>query len=150
MTSRRMQFGVLLAVCACLFLPACRKGGGEGGGQLAHLTVTLSVDGNGNCVQKLNGAPAGVVSLSGGDTVTFQTDNNAAFALQFPPPNASSCYSPFRDASGNCQWSFNNSNPTSGAATGPQNTTYNYGSLSIGGAACNLNGGPQPLGMRMK
>src|SRR5664279_827012 len=150
MTSRRMQFGVLLAVCSCLFLPACRKEGGEGGRQLAHLTVTLSVDGNGNCVQKLNGSPTGVVSLSGGDTVTFQTDNNAAFALQFPPPNAGSCNSPFRDASGNCQSSFNNSSPTSGPAVGQSGTQFPYGTLSVNGATCNLNGGPQPLGMRMK
>ena len=117
---------------------------------MAHLTVTLSADANGNCVQKLNGAPAGVVSLSGGDTVTFQTDNNAAFALQFPSPSAGSCNSPFRDASGNCQWSFNNSNPTSGPAVGQPGTPFPYGTLSINGATCNLNSGPQPLGMRIK
>ena len=150
MTSRRMQFGVLLAVCACLFLPACRKGGGEGGGQLAHLSVTLSVDGNGNCVQKLNGVPTAVVSLSAGDTVTFLTDNSAAFVLQFSPPNVGSCNSPFRDASGNCQWNFNNANPASGPAVGQPGTPFPYGTLSINGATCNLNSGPQPLGMRIK
>jgi len=149
MTSRRMQFGIALALCSCLFLPACRKEGG-GGGKMAHLTVTLSVDGNGNCVQKLNGAATAVVSLSAGDTVTFLTDNSAAFVLQFPPASVGSCNSPFRDASGNCQWNFNNANPASGPAVGPSGTPFPYGTLSINGATCNLNGGPQPLGMRMK
>ena len=120
------------------------------GGQVAPLIVVLSADANGNCVQKLNGSPTAVVSLNGGDTVTFKTENNASFVLQFPPPSVGSCNSPFRDASGNCQWSFNNSNPTSGGASGPQATTYNYGNISINGTACNLNGGPQPLGMRMR
>ena len=154
MTSRRMQFGIALALCSCLFLPACRKegggGGGGGGGKMAHLTVTLSADANGNCVQKLNGVSTALVLLYGGDTVTFQTENSASFALQFPPPSAGSCNSPFRDASGNCQSSFNNSNPTSGPAVGPSSTQFSYGTLSINGATCNLNSGAQPLGMRMR
>jgi hypothetical protein len=119
-------------------------------GQAAHLTVTLSVDASGKCVQTLNGTPTAVVVLDPSDTVTFQAANSASFVLQFPPPSAGSCNSPFRDASGNCQWSFNNSNPTSGGASGPSGTTYNYGTLSINGATCNLSGGPQPLGVRMK
>jgi len=117
---------------------------------MAHLTVTLSKDANGYCVQKLNGAPTAVVSLDAGDTVTFQSENNAAFVLQFPPANVGSCNSPFRDASGNCQWNFNNANPVSGPAVGPPSTPFPYGTLSINGATCNLNSGPQPLGMRIK
>jgi hypothetical protein len=120
------------------------------GGQVAPLTVVLSADAHGNCVQKVNGSPTAVVSLNGGDTVTFQTENNASFVLQFPPPSVGSCNSPFRDAGGNCQWSFNNSNPSSGPAVGQPSTQFPYGTLSINGATCNLSGGPQPLGMRIK
>ena len=118
-------------------------------GQAAQLTVTLSVDA-GNCVQTLNGVPTAVVFLDPGDTVTFQTANNIPFLLQFPPPNANGCQSPFRDAGGNCQSSFSNANPTSGGAVGAAGASFRYGTLSINGAACNLNGGPQPLGVRMR
>jgi hypothetical protein len=151
MTSRRMQFGIALALASCLFLPACRKEGGEGGKN----TVTLSADASGNCIQKLNGSPTAVVLLDPGDNVTFQTENSAPFVLQFPPPNVTSCKSPFRDGSGNCQSTFNNSNPTSGPAVGQPSTQFPYGMLSINGATCNLNSGPQPLapqpmGMRIR
>ena len=117
---------------------------------MAHLTVTLSKDANGNCVQKLNGVATAVVSLDAGDTVTFQSETGGSFLLNFPAANVGSCNSPFRDASGNCQWRFDNSNPNSGPVVGPPSTPFPYGALSINGATCNLSGGPQPLGMRIK
>jgi hypothetical protein len=149
MTSRHVQFAVTLAVCSCLFLSACHKGGGGEGGKLIHLNVALSVDGSGNCVQKLNGVAAVLIPLSEGDSVTFQSETGAPFVLNFPA-SAGSCTSPFRDNSGNCQLSFSNSSPNSGPAVGQSSTPFPYSTVSINGVACSPTSGGQPLGMRMR
>jgi hypothetical protein len=85
-----------------------------------------------------------------GDTVTFTAQQNGAgvgYALTFVPASVG-CASPLQSA-GACQVNFGGAYTNTGAAQG---AVFTYGSLSINGVACNLNpnGGPGPLGMRMK
>src|SRR5450755_1994234 len=105
MTSSRMQFAVALAVCSCLFLPACPRPTGDGFRPKAAMhTITFSAS-NGNCQQSLDGgANATVVDVTWGATVNFTAGAGHAYALTFVAANVS-CASPFQGV-GPCQPNF--------------------------------------------
>ena len=157
MNSRRAFSALVVMVCSFLFLPACTRptggGGGGGEGQLNNTRLTFSAP-NGNCQQTVGATALNPVRLNPGDRITLTAQGGGSAHLKFPiPSTTSSCTSPFRDASGACQWDFDipaGGSTTTGPAGGPASTTYPYASLSINGAPCNLNGGLGPLGMRMR
>ena len=139
MTSRRMQFGVLLAVCSCLILPACRKEGAEGGkvggGQQSAVTITLSTDNNGNCVQSQGGATVTNATVYYDQSVTWcavdQSGNKLAFDLQFAQGASPFAQNQFTATAGNC------SSP-SGTPTNAMERIYPYQQITINGKQCGV------------
>jgi hypothetical protein len=146
MTSRLMQFGIALAVCSCLFLPACNqeKEGGGRGGAVSH-NVTIKIDNNNYCTQSTDGVnfAASPIPVAYGDSVTFQGPSvGTAFTVTFP--STSPCGSPFQ--SGACTTSFSNSAPTGTVAS---SMTFPYASVTIGTPSVSCNN-PGSLGLIMR
>lgn len=128
---------------------------------IAPLAITLSVDGNGNCLQQVNGANVNFPEVYVGQGVTWTAPQG--WSLTFSratvlPPNTGT---PFEDA--NYDWLFTFSgtaaNPTtpSGASVIPwwesayysfsQQVTFKYSALTINGTQCS---GPSGMGVIVK
>jgi hypothetical protein len=143
MTSRHMQFGIALAVCSCLFLPAChQEGGGGGKGQNPPLDISLSIAAapDNTCQQKDPAGNTGNIYVLGGQNVTYQ--GGAAVLSQFKVVFPSAI--PFSSAVID---SPNGAATNAGAANGTPGTTYSYSSLTINNRACS---NPGSLGLIMR
>jgi hypothetical protein len=120
MTSRYMQLGIALAVCSCLFLPACQKE--KGGGQVTSIQLTAP---NGNCLQ--NGTTGNV--QFGQDGVCWTGPNSiTAVTVQLP----ANC--PFKD----CTFPTNSGSMCTGQTNSgtPSGASWTYTSITIGGNSC--------------
>ncbi len=142
MTSRYMQLGIALAVCSCLFLPACNKAekGGGGVGQTATLYINLSIAAAPDNTCQQNGS-TGNVQVASGQNVTYQGGAVALsqFAVVFPATST-----PFASA---VVSSPNGAATSAGAFNGTANRVYTYSSLTINSRTCS---NPGSLGLIMK
>ena len=139
MTLRRMQFAIALAVCSCLFLPACHKGGGEGMGEAGPLYINLSIAAAPDNTCQQNGSTS-TVPVAVGQSVTYQGASALSqFKVVFPAGST-----PFASAVVD---SPNGAPVSAGAARGTAGTTYNYNSLAINNRTCS---NPGSLGLIMK
>jgi hypothetical protein len=132
-----MQFGVGLAVCSCLFLPACRKEGGEKmkSGQAGPTTITLSADNNGNCVQNQGGSAVTNATVLSNQSAVWcavdQSGNKLALDLQFAPGASPFAQNQFTATAGNCT-------SPSGMPTSAVERIYPYQQIIINGKQCGV------------
>jgi hypothetical protein len=141
MTSRYMQFGIALAVCSCLFLPACnREKGGGGISQTGTLYISLSIAAAPDNTCQQNGS-TGNVQVASGQNVTYQGGAAALsqFDVVFPATST-----PFASA---VISSPNGAATSAGAFSGTANTPYAYSSLTINNRQCS---NPGSLGLIMR
>ena len=140
MTSRHMQFGIALAVCSCLFLPACnREKGGGGLGQAGTLYISLSIAAAPDNTCQQNGS-TGNVQVASGQNVTYQGGAAALSQFKVVFPAAIPFSSAVID-------SPNGAATSAGAFNGTANTAYTYSSLTINNRQCS---NPGSLGLIMR
>lgn len=142
MTSRHMQFGIALAVCSCLSLPACQhpEGGGGGKGQNPPLIISLSIAAAPDNTCQQNGS-TGNIYVSGGQNVTYQGGAAALSQFKVVFPAAIPFSSAVID-------SPNGAATSAGAANGTSGRTYSYSSLTINNRLCS--NPPGSLGLIMR
>lgn len=121
-------------------------------GQQDVVSVVLSVDDKGNCVQ--SGAKNGVVTINEGQQIEYSADQKVPFNVNFGPAGVISTGSPFPSAAG-AGWQMQfNSGDGSPASTMPSKltfpewllrafgaTNFPYQSVTINGNPCILPGG---------
>jgi len=119
--------------------------GGGGVHTYANHTLAFAYNG-GNCTQSLDGTTptSGMVDIPRGDGVTFS--GSGGYTLNFAPPNATSCMSPFQaGVVGTCIYQFSSAAVSNGTA---DNSYYPYGAVTVGGQSCNNS--PGSFGMRLR
>ena len=136
MTLRQSCLLVMLALSVMCVLPGCNK---TPTGIVANaVSVSLSTNANGACVQTVGGNATNYVTIDhAGGTVRWVAPNAQTSCSIHFDNTAAAC--PFYSAAANqCDYSCSNGAVTSAAATGSANTTYVYGSVNIGGNSCTV------------
>jgi len=126
------------------------------GKRLDPVSVVLSIDGNGDCVQAIGVGRVDVLTIKNGQQVQYTTASGSNdYSVTFPPSNFKNTGSPFQDPkTGAYQYEIKgggSSTPTApshatileyiGSIFNSSVLTFPYQSMTIDNKACHLKGG---------
>jgi hypothetical protein len=144
--------GILFVVCLGLIKLSESSAGPKPhpGKNLTPVSITLSVNGSGQCVQQVDGKNINFPGIYEGQGVTWTASQGWSSSFQSAtvlPPNTGT---PFEDTNGDWQPNFSGTPPTP-TPSGPsvltfwetlyysfstQQVTFNYSSITINGTPC--------------